>query len=451
MNIKKRVRMKSWFGKLNACYADGEGGEELPMDDSGNDLPEDVSVEEPAPELVEETPNIKGSDYVGSKDVNPDQRPLKGVDLSDFGSKEELDRFIEEYGPEIFATDEEIAELDKDDSEEVDPEEGPPKEDKEESTDPEVEDEAQAFLKEVNLTKEEFNALPEKVQEHLADSYAESSEEVGKVAEIEKKYTDLKTSVDLLEKDPLILARIEELSSGRQYTAKDLPAPTKEELDTLMDASLDENDFKEALMGWVSSKAQELIKVERSVAEHKANVKRVEEDATKVVQEMIEKEKRIGITDKDPDKLFNHEAWKGEDGLQKFFQKHQLTLVQIKEMGADKLLRLLSVDKGWDKERDKAISKSTKETLLKNLREAKSKARTIDMGKKSPVSRSARAADGYDRDTLVTELAQGTSTKWDELLEVADRKGDKRMIGDLIKIQEEAAAVLREKSVPSKY
>ena len=453
MSIKKRFEMKDLLTKLVACYADGEGGEGEVVDSGLSATPEGTSSQE---EPVSAPPAEK-IDYVGSEAVNPDQRPLRDIDLADFGSKEELDKFIMEYGEEIFLTDEEIAERDgkkkeekkpEDDDDEQEDDPAPKKEEKEEE--PETPDEdAQEFLKEVGLTAEEFGKLPEKVQERLAEGFSGNAEISTKASEFEAKYNELRKATEQLEQDPTIAARLEELASGKNYTAKDLPTPSKEELEKLMDAALDEGDFQKALNEYIASKAEQVIKVERSVAERKAAEKQLEQDATKVIQEMVEKEKRIGIKEKNPDKIFGHDAWKGDDGLLNFFKKHNFTMAHIRDMGADKLLTLLSVDRGWDKEREKKIHKQGATSLLQKIREAQSKARTIDMGKKSALPKSGRDSGGYDRNSLIADIASGTSNNWEKLLERADQIGDRKTVNDLVAIREEAMAQLREKNTPS--
>ena len=461
MKRRQLRRIFEKFTKLNVCYADGGESAETDIENLDSGV-EDQGLENESPAEENAAPGSL-NEYLGSENVNPDQRPLRPVDRSMFSSKEQFDKYILEAGDDAFLSDEEIAEMQKDgdkedgdkEKDEKSSEDKKEKDDKEDDKEKGTEEETKAFFDKVGVTAEEFDALPLKIQERLAEGYSKDVEESTKVSEVEKQYTELKATIEAFEKDPVIAARLEEHATGRQYTARDLPMPTDQEIEQLMDAAVDEKDFKKSLVEFMVSKADQVIKVERSVVEQKAAVEQLNKDVSKVVSEMIEKEKRLGITEKDFSKINEqhpeYEAWKGEQGLYGFFKKNNFTLAQIRDMGSDKLLTLLSNERGWDKERDKKIHQQGAKALLAKINEAKSKARTIDMGKRSALPKPGGALGGYDSDSLVAEIASGSLGTWERLLEKADQSGDTKMLGELFSIREKAQAEHQKKNTPAVY
>ncbi len=489
------VRKNSVFAKilmglstLTACMADGgDGAGEKPADGDGSgvgDLPsgdDKKGGEKPDSKAKEEKPDVNKNpleSYVGSKDVNPDQRPLKKFDRSAFRSKEEIDRFVSEAGKELIMTDEEIAAARKAEKEKkaADGKKDKESEGKDGTGDKEkkatdrdekgkfkkgdkdeekpIDDEASLeFFKTTGIDEKEFSALPEKIQEKLVEGYSKGFETTGKNSELETKHGELKSQLDNLVKDSVIAARLEEIASGKNFVARDLPVPTGEEIESLMEAAADKAGFQKALVEFMASKAADVISVERSVIESKARREKMESDAMAVISEMAQKEKRIGITESDLSKInkehAEYEAWKGEKGLFNFFKKHKLSLVQIKEMGTEKLLAILAKDRGWDKERDQKVFQQGAKALLQKIRDAASKARTIDMGKKSAQPGADKNSRGYDRTSLVSEIAAGTSKNWERLMEQADHRGDAKAINELVAIREEAMAERRKQRQPS--
>jgi hypothetical protein len=441
------------IGEGNEGVVDTQSGEASGNEEDGADAD---SKEEQAPKPSEL------DTYLGSKNVNPDQRPLKNFDRKAFSSKEEMDRFIEEAGAELIMSDEDIAAMSKakkDAEAKKKPEEKETERDesgkfKKKDASEEVTDEEaiKGFYEKLAITEEEFIALPEKVQELLAESHTKEDDVSKKVTEVEGRYQELNTTVDTLKKDPVIAARLEELATGKQYIARELSQPSRDEISSLMEAATDEASFKQALAEFMVAKAEEVITVERSVIEKHAAKEKLENEAMAVVQEMIKTEKRIGITETDlkniDDKHKEYDAWKGEKGLLKFFQKHRISLAQIKDIGAEKLLLLLAKDKGWDKERDSKIYQQGAKSLIAKIREAKDKARSIDMGKKSGLPNSDKSTGGYNRESLVADIASGTLTQWEKLLERADQVGDRKMMHDLNSIYDEAVRVRRQKQQP---
>lgn len=468
---------------LTACRADGDGtavieppvipvAESALSDIAAGDKP---AGKAPEPKKENKPPVIENplENYVGSKEVNPEQRPLKKIDRKAFGSKAEMDRFIQEAGKELLMSDEDIA-SDKKAAEEiakkektpgdkktVDGKEGKPgKRDEggkfkkgETVEDNSEEDATKAFFETTGIDEKEFAKLPEKIQEKLVEGYSKGFEATGKTGEIEKQHGELKTQVTNLVKDAVIAARLEEIATGKSFVAKDLPVPTGIEIENLMEAAGDKAGFQRALVEFMSKKAGDVIAVERSVIESKARREKLESEAMAVVNEMVALEKRIGITEKDiknvDEKHAEYEAWKGENGLFNFFKKHRLSLSQIKEIGSEKLLTLLAKDRGWDKERDKKVYAQGAKALLAKIKEAAGKARTLDMGKMSASPEAENNQRGYDRNSLVSEVAAGSLNNWERLLEQADQRGDKKMISALTAIREQAMYQRKKQHTPS--
>lgn len=65
-------------------YDDGEGSSNVDPDQHAGSVEDTIET------------------YQGSKEANPDGRPLKDFDRSFYNSKEEIDRFIKEAGESVF-------------------------------------------------------------------------------------------------------------------------------------------------------------------------------------------------------------------------------------------------------------------------------------------------------------------------------------------------------------
>jgi hypothetical protein len=393
--------------------------------------------------------------YRGSKTVNPDQRPLKEFNRTG-KTKDQIDDLVSAMGDDIFLSDEAIAAIEKKKKEEKEKKakevSGDDKgsEDgkdigKKESTDTDVDE----FYKKSGITKDDFTALKPELQERIVSLYesknAGADGEYEKlIAESVKKHDELKATINQLVDDPTISARIEELRTGKKYVATDLPEPTQKEVAALIELSSDPEAFREALLEFMVSKGEQVIKTERSVAEQKWQRKLLEKDALGILQQMMAKEPRLALKEKDLEKVVEghpeYEKLHGEGGLINYLAKTMgYSLKQIKTKGAEKLLKEIAVEKGWDKERDQKIEKNGQKKLLLRLQEAAKNAQGLDLAKRSPAT-GPTGADKYDRKSLVSEIASGNMATFNELTEKAGEKGDSKMLSELREIYNQAVA-----------
>jgi len=398
-------------------------------------------------EVVEEVVTDDSfENYVGSKDVNPEQRPIKKIDREMFSTKVAIDRLVMDSGEDIFIPKDVVEELEKEkkpEKKEVSEEETT--EADKDKTEDDKEFNAEAFFEKSGISKEDFSSFDEKLQEKIVDIFAgsEDNSAIEKIAEANTKVSELNTVISDLYKDPTIAARIEEVKTGKKYVADDLPVVTKTEASKLIGLVDDPDAFEVAVNELMASKGEQVIAVERSISENNARISKLKEEALNVVQKMVEKEPRIGIKEKDLSKINeSHSDWHklhGEGGMFDIFKKMHYTLKQIVAKGPDRLLREIADEKGWSKDRDKKIKQSGKKEFLEQVRLAAKQARTINPDKKSGSSVST-GSGGYDRASLVSEIASGKTTTWERLAADADSRRDRKMMYELQKIHEEGLA-----------
>lgn len=417
---------KQWLKRLAAFSFDDAGGAPVV---------EEVVSAEGAPEASEPS---DVSAYTGSKEVNPEGRSLKDFDRSAFSSTEEIDAFLKELGEEAFVPKDKPADKSAD---------KPADKSADKPADKPAEAEEENFLKAVGLSKEEFLKLPEKVQDFLADKVAGS--EVDPIAkeheELKAAHTALSADVELIKKDVVVAARLEEIATGKQYTAKDLPAVTRSEVRSLAEIAGDPDAFEEALNTLLVSKADKVLKIERGVLDRKVAREAQEQEALKVLEKIIALEPRIGIKEKDLSKINDsHPEYSklfGEDGLVGMLQKKRYSPLQIATKGAEELLREFAALKGWDKARDNEIAKNGAKKLLANIRKATEGARTLSLDKVAQTDRPATG--GFDRESLITEIAGGDTSNWSRLSRQAEHSGNVTLLNQLTEIFTKGEALRR--------
>jgi hypothetical protein len=260
--------------------------------------------EKPSQTVISQKIDIKN--YRGSKKVNPDQRPLKNF-VRDGMNPKQIDALISEAGSEIFLSAEQIAEIEKKNAEvPKDEKETPSEKSKEKETDvsdkkDEDDPEVKEFFEKTGLNEKDFSALPTAAQESLAKAFSTMTESSGKHSELEKKYNQLFADVTESNKDAVIAARLEEISTGKAYVATQLPKFTQTEISELDTLLTDGNSTGaiEYLNKWVAAKAQDAIKHERSVIDKQVFRKTAEAKARDIFIEVGKLDPRLAIEEND--------------------------------------------------------------------------------------------------------------------------------------------------------
>lgn len=386
------------------------------------------------------------SSYIGSEKVNPDKRPLKNF-KKDGMTKEQIDKLIEVSGSEIFLTDEELAEAEK----------AVKNTEKEESTEdktvkteetPAEDLEIKEFLSKIEISLDEFNALPKKVQEKLVNTNFEqdNSELVKAKEEITQLKEDYKSLID----DPYIAAAIEarklEYKTGKKIMADSLPEITDQEIDDL-DALLASNSDKAAAKKMINSiiekRAADAVERERSAYTAKIERRELERDASEIFAEVGKIDKRLSTNIKA--KNWADVDMNGEKGamiIVDYCKNNNISLAQVKKFGAQKLYKLIAIEQGWDAERDANIAKSTREEFLKKLRNPE-KAKTILQGGSSRAPVSKKDSTGVNREELIEQISNRNPSNYNRLLELYD--GNPQMLATLNEIRVEGEKRARER------
>lgn len=449
--------IRKWFTIFNSI--DGESVEpDVPVIDASAGAEGDLD------KVV--VPSVSSADvpldqYLGSKEVNPSQRPLKNFDRTMFSSKEDFDEFLESVvqgGEDIFLPEEQS----------VPKKRGRPKKSdkgaddglqdgeskgKDDETDDAGEqrnkngagekpsEEVEEFLKSLDITIEDFQSYPEKVQERLAADSAPVAEFQEKFTKLQSEHTDLINDVVKLKNDPVIAARLEEKASGKSFVARDLPPVNKREAQQLLSLADSPEEFETAINELILAKAKDVLTIERGVLERNALKAEREKKAAEILQAVIQKEPRIGITEKDITKLAdeNHpeyDKFHGSGSLMEMLKRKRYSPAQIIEKGVDEILEEFGRTKGWDQQVKVDIEKKAKQSLLQNLRNFQKVARTLDSSKRSapPVNPDK---GGFDKQTLIAEIASGKTGRWSKLITEFGDRGEQDMVNQLQEIFDE--------------
>ena len=473
MNVSARVSLSRFIVKAFSLfnYIDGEDVvEETPVVEASGVAGDDLIGGEPINDL---------STYMGSKDLNPEGRTLKTFNRNDFTSKEDMDDFLramKEGGEDIFlpteqqkpqkrgpgrpkaddktlqkkepkdgvqGTGEKDADGKKGGSADANAD-GKKGGSGEEGSSPEEEVDTEKFLEDIGVTLEEFQALPEKVQEKLAAA-AEASPTSAveeKLRKVETDHLALVNDVVRLKNDPVVAARLEEINSGKLYVAKDIPPITPKEAENLLTLAGDPAEFIQGLNELIAAKAQDVLKIERGVLER--NTQRVEREkkAAGTLAEVIAKDKRFSINEKDVIKLSDenhpeHDKFFGAGSLMEMIRRKKYSPAQIIEKGPQEILDEYAKIRGWDKEDTAKIVKTEKQSLLNKLRQAPKIARMLDAGKKAAPVKSLDNGGALDRQTLISNIASGKTSEWSKLIAQAGDRGDDKMVAQLQEIYDE--------------
>lgn len=461
-------KLMSWFeGKLRVGMfptlsnsegetsgSSGEGTQSLaeaPIDPEPEKMSDSDGRTIPQESFQTENPD----EYIGSKEVNPESRPLKAFDRSGM-SEQEIDDFIREAGPELFLSKEEIAK--QTEGEKIDKKEEPAKEGETQKLGEETAFDEDAFLTSTGLSKDDFAKIPVDLQEKMANAFT-----VAPHQEIEKneKYVALKTKLDATMKDatalledPIVAARLEERKTGNSFVARGLPAVNREELETLKSAQSEE-EFEETLNKMIKSRAQSAIDIERSVRDKVDFNNKMFVKATKVMSEVAKMDKRLSgnvgvdnwaeITGEDhPDYA---EFTKGPKKIVDYCIKYGLKNTNVASMSAKSLYAAIAADEGWQQEKEKNIAKSSVKKFLKSINDSANQAKSVSEGKRSSSSMSKNLSMEENRGSLVEKLVSsvtsGDSQWFKEMLDSAQNNPDK--LDYLESVQLEATKQYREK------
>lgn len=444
-------------------YIDGEGiAEETPVVEASGVAGDDLIGGESINDL---------STYMGSKDINPEGRTLKTFNRNDFTSKEDMDDFLramKEGGEDIFLPTEQQKPQKRGPgrpkAEDKTPQKKEPKDGVQESGKlgekdadgkkggsggeeaggAEEEVDIEKFLGDIGVTLEEFQALPEKVQEKLAATVEAPATNVveEKLRKVETDHLALVNDVVRLKNDPVVAARLEEINSGKLYVARDVPPITPKEAENLLTLAGDPAEFIQGLNELIAAKAQDVLKIERGVLER--NTQRVEREkkAASTLAEVIAKDKRFSINEKDVIKLSDenhpeHDKFFGAGSLMEMIRRKKYSPAQIIEKGPQEILDEYAKIRGWDKEDTAKIVKTEKQSLLNKLRQAPKIARMLDAGKKAAPVKSSDNGGALDRQTLISNIASGKTSDWSRLMSQAGDRGDDKMLAQLQEIYDE--------------
>ena len=389
--------------------------------------------------------------YYGSKELNPEQRPLK-IDTSKM-SKDEIDEILQGAEPsEIFKSDEEIAaeskkaddpkDAKKDDAAKPDP-----------NKPPEDKDISKEFLESAGIKADEFAKLPEQIQDKFVEQFVSANESKEKLAAATKEYEEVKTNWKTVELDPVIAARLEELQTGKAFVAEKLAPASETELKHIDDMVLSQ-DFAGArkfIDNMIAARAKAAVEHERSVLNSRAMEQQLRKDTEEVFKDLGKLDKRLEIAETDWTKINknNEKAWKEWNDkigdVKEMCIRKNITMSQIKKLGAKGLLAMYSAEKGWDKQAQQQIYKSGKEAILKALRSPQKAASSLQQGKPGAPPMSGNKQTGaIDRDSLIEQMVSGDSSNFYRLLELHD--GDEDAIATLDYVRREAAR--RRQEVP---
>lgn len=424
-----------------------------PVADAGSSAPADTPAPaDAAASKPNDLPDIKA--YQGSKDVNPNGRKLKNFDRSAFGSVEEIDAFIKAAGEDIFIpedkklVDKKVVDKKPDDKKPADKK---PESDKklEDSEPKDTEDKAgEEFLKTIGLTQEQFVALPEAVQEKLANGFDESSVDKKGYTELHEKHTKLVADIDKIKNDPIIAARLEELDTGKRFVATGLPHIGRKEVRQLIAKASDEDAFDNALNELITEKAHEVIRIERGVVERKVEREKQEKAALEVLQNVFAKEPKFGIKEKDLTKIKEghpeFDKFFGPGGIMETLQRKKYTAMQIATKGVGEILFELAKERGWNADRDNKLVNKGAKNLLESIRKAAESARTLSPVRKAPPA-TPDVNSGFDSDSLIAEVAAGNMQNWNRLATKFEHSGDSVNLSKLNEIHEKGLRARRHK------
>lgn len=418
------------------CYADSAVADapvKSEVVDADSGLPKEEPAADPAPTSDRTLPfgtldDTYFSRNMGSKDVNPDGRLLR-PDVRNQVSDDELDDVIKAMGDAAFMTAKEIAAYenakpaDKADGDTVDnpaPTDKKPVDKKPAEKDDE---DVSKFFTEIGIKREEFDAMPEPVRKRLVEMHEKKP--TSDIPETYKKeHDENKKLIENFRRDPVIRARIEEVTTGKRYVAYDLPKVAESEISQSLvtELSLEASDVSKItaeVNRLLAVKAKDAVKSERSVADRESSLEAARKDAWGVVCEIGKIDKRLEVTD--PVGMYDNppDADTEVGRLIDFVAKARLSLDQVKTLGPKKLYALYAAEKGWDVQRDKNIETTVRKSLWDKISNPKKATmRSIPQGKPPVGTDPVIPGSTLDEDGLVKELLSGKSQSLERLVEI---------------------------------
>lgn len=404
-------------------------------------------------------------EYRGSKELNPEQRPLKLVNM-DKMSKEEIDRQID-FDPTVVMTDEEIKELAKLEAEENTEEDGQTaddntqetsedtveenvdentEEDQEGTTESEIAPEITAFYDSTGLSKDEFASLSEVAQEKIFDIYSNQTKQVdtSELEKVKNEYYNYKMQNDKLLQDPIISARIKEHQTGQAYIPKTVPKLTEDESRSIEDAETIEDRDKvinEILQKRIDPYVTNLYQAKEQEHENKI----LQRKSFDIFEEIGQLDPEFKFNEKISDAIdVNHPMYNDlvNSNIGKLIQ-HLINTGEnystISKKNPKAILAAYNAVTGRDQERDKKIASNAKKEILKELRnpgkatDGKPKARTAKTS--GTKGHSQHGAGSTSREGLIQKMLDGDMQSFNVL---GDRYfGDPQKTAELTEVYNE--------------
>jgi hypothetical protein len=447
MNRMKKSDLQRIFGDFNRTHCAGEG-EGAGGGSSGDGVPaesvgapgNDSTARSEGGVLEESTESNKGEasesaynpkTYLGSKKVNPEQRPLKAF-ARDGMSKAAIDALIREGGKEIFLTSEEIKEIAKKEAEEKAKKGETDKKEKGEDSETAVDDKKEVkeknpkdFYEETGLDEESFNALSEKTQEKIVSLFEKGGTTDKAYKELEEKHISLQNDTKQISTDSVISARLEEIRTGRAYVATEIASLTNKEYEKIDELVLagDKEGALKLINDYIKKVTPAAVAHERGVIERQVQKEKLMNSSHEKFLEIAKISKgKIELSEKDHTKIVgSHKEVKALNEMLDFFTKKKgYTLDQIaNKHTASELYSLYAISRGWDKERDKNIANNSVKSLLDKLRNP-TKVTTLDPGERSTTAVSAKAQMAASEQQMIDEVANGNFKNLDAAIAAAE-------------------------------
>jgi hypothetical protein len=417
------------------------------IDDSGQEFQAD-EMQEPVDEI---------KDYIGNEYVNPQRRPLKNFDRSDL-TKQDIDEMLAVSGEEMFMPPDKVdvkeEKEEKPEAKDENTEQKPEKTDKKTEKEPEkpVEFDEEEFFQHFDTSQEEFAALPEKLQEKMYDNFnsvknvdVSSNEQYLELKnQLEEQQNNIKEFMD----DPYVAARLEEIQTGKDYIARELPGATPEEINVLKAAET-EADFNKQINKMLETRAQQAIANERTAANRRSYQEKSMIKASKIFSEVAKIDTRLSgdiktenWNDIKPGHPDYKEYTKGPKKIVDYCVSKGIKLEAIAKLSPKELYAAIAAHEGWDKIRDKNIEKTVRSQFLAKIRKGYKQAKEVGTGRRSSAPMSGKVQTGVSRESLVEQLVSGDSRGFDKLLVAAD--GNPERLSWLEGIQQEAIRKGRE-------
>lgn len=373
--------------------------------------------------------------YVGSKDLNPEQKELNILNRDQYSNDDIDDMLMVDSEGSLFKDEkDEKTEDDDKGKDDKEPENKDDKGDADQETsdkdgagDEEEDPEVKEFYEKSGLSPEEFNNLSEDTQGKIANGVfgkvdLENNEEHQK---LKTEHAELKTSIEAFQKDPTIAARLEENKTGKAYVARGLGALTPEENQSIDDA--ESSDARDKIINNIVKKRAEVaIKNERSVSDARDAVKKEQKESWETLREIGVLDKKYAIEEKKLEKMTkDHKEWDGyQAGLGKivdYLIDKKMNYGDVSRLGPKAILAAYKADNGIDATEKKAIGDNAVKGILAKLKNPKLAkdgsgrkiANSMPPGKKK-VNIGGRESFDINQQTLIDQIAAGDYKGFDK-------------------------------------